>query len=136
MSGAGCSAGSKQSVGAISTRLEYESTQGWSAFYFPMLLVIAVAALLLLALRDRRAAGWLAVPAIWPSSQFHYSTMALPVMSPLLAVLLAIPDERAIAMWAQRLVPIAITLEVVRRLVTPWIAQRVMPRATAPGAST
>ena len=100
-------------LGSISSRLERESTQGGSAFYLPMLLAICVVALVLLALRDRRAAGWLTVPAIWPASQFHYSTMALPVMSPLLAVLLAYPYLR--------LTPVAIVLDVGRRLVTPWV---------------
>jgi hypothetical protein len=103
--------------GSISSRLEYESQQGGSAFYFPVLLAVTAVALLILALRDRRAAGWLAVPAVWPSSQFHYSTMALPVMSPLLAVLLAVPMSR--------LAPVAIILEVGRRLVEPWAARLV-----------
>ena len=100
-------------LGTISSRLEVESLQGLSAFYHPVLLAICVVALVLLALRDRRAAGWLAVPAIWPSSQFHYSTMALPVMSPLLAVLLAYPYLQS--------PPVAIVLDIVRRLVKPWI---------------
>ena len=108
-------------LGSISSRLEVESLQGLSAFYHPMLLAICVVALVLLALRDRRAAGWLAVPAIWPSSQFHYSTMALPVMSPLLAVLLAYPYLQ--------LPPVAIVLDIVRRLVKPSI-MRVL---TTPG---
>lgn len=102
-------------LGAISSRLAYESLQGLSAFYFPTLLTVAVVALVILAVRDRRAAGWLAVPAIWPSSQFHYSTMALPVMSPLLAVVLAVP--------MLRLPPVVIVLEVGRRLVWPRIAR-------------
>jgi hypothetical protein len=100
-------------LGAISSRLERESLQGLSAFYFPMLLAICIVALLLLALRDRRAAGWLTVPAIWPASQFHYSTMALPVMSPFLAVVLAYPYLR--------LPPVAIVLDIGRRLVTPLV---------------
>jgi hypothetical protein len=104
--------------GSISSRLESETQQGGSAFYFPLLLAVTVVALLILALRDRRAAGWLAVPAVWPSSQFHYSTMALPVMSPLLAVLLALPIAR--------LAPVAIILEVGRRLVGPWVGRFVM----------
>jgi len=107
--------------GAISSRLEYESIQGLSAFYFPILLAVTVVALLILALRDRRAAGWLAAPAVWPSSQFHYSTMALPVMSPLLAVLLSIPHLR--------LPPIVIILEVARRLIQPWVARQLAPDA-------
>jgi hypothetical protein len=104
--------------GSISSRLESETQQGGSAFYFPLLLAVTVVALLILALRDRRAAGWLAVPAVWPSSQFHYSTMALPVMSPLLAVLLSLPMAR--------LAPVAIVLEVGRRLVGPWVGRFVM----------
>ncbi len=104
--------------GAISSRLEYESLQGLSAFYFPVLLGVTGVALVILALRDRRAAGWLAVPAVWPSSQFHYSTMALPVMSPLLAVVLSIPHLR--------LPPVVIILEVARRVIQPWIVERFM----------
>ena len=111
--------------GEISSRLEYESLQGLSAFYFPVLLAVTVFALLILALRDRRAAGWLAVPAMWPSSQFHYSTMALPVMSPLMAVLLAIPHLR--------LPPVVIILEVARRLIQPWLVQQFLPEQSSPG---
>jgi len=102
-----------QQFGAISSRLEFESIQGFSAFYFPPLLVVLVVALALLALRDRQAAGWLAVPAIWPASQLHYSTMALPEMTPLLAFFLAIP--------ILRLPPEIILVEVVRRLLTPYL---------------
>jgi hypothetical protein len=112
-----------QLFGVISDRLARESLYGLSAFYVPPLLVAAVVALLILALRDRRAAGWLAVPAAWPASQFHYSTMALPVMSPLLAVLLAIP--------MLQLPPIAIILDIARRVVQPWIARRVLSRPAA-----
>lgn len=110
--------------GSISTRLESESLQGLSAFYFPALLAVTVLALVILALRDRRAAGWLAVPAVWPSSQFHYSTMALPVMSPLLAVFLAVPMLRQ--------PPVVIVLEVARRLVAPWVARQLMPPGRSP----
>jgi hypothetical protein len=98
---------------AISTRLQFESLEGYSAFYFPALLVVTVAALVILALRDRRTAGWLTVPAIWPASQLHYSTMVLPVMTPLLAFFLAIP--------ILRLPPEIIVVEIVRRLVAPSV---------------
>ena len=105
-----------EQFGSISSRLEYESLQGLSAFYFPFLLAATVAALLVLALRDRRAAGWLAVPAVWPSSQFHYSTMALPVMSPFLAVFLAVPMLRE--------PPVVIIVEVFRRLIAPLVIRQ------------
>jgi len=112
--------------GSISSRLESETQSGGSAFYFPVLLGVTVVALLILALRDRRAAGWLAVPAVWPSSQFHYSTMALPVMSPLVAVLLAIPQLR--------LPPLVIILEVARRLIEPWVRQQLANGQSPPTA--
>jgi hypothetical protein len=113
-----------QRFAAISNRLAIESLHGLSAFYVPGLLAVAVLALavLVLVVRDRRAAGWLAVPAAWPSSQFHYSTMALPVMTPLLAVLLAYPQ--------MQLPAIAIVLEVGRRLVTPWVTRLLAPVET------
>jgi hypothetical protein len=113
--------------GSISSRLESESEQGGSAFYFPVLLAVTAVALLILAVRDRRAAGWLATPAVWPSSQFHYSTMALPVMSPLLAVFLAVPIAR--------LAPVAIILEVGRRLVAPWVARLMMSGEPPPAGA-
>lgn len=99
--------------GDISTRLQFESLEGYSAFYFPGLLAVTIVALIVLALRDRRVAGWLTVPAIWPASQLHYSTLALPVMSPLLAFFLAIP--------ILRLPPEIIVVEVVRRLLAPSV---------------
>ena len=62
----------------------------------------------------------MAVPAAWPASQLHYSTMALPVISPLLAFFLAIP--------ILRLPPEIILVDIVRRLVAPelkaWLAGR------------
>jgi len=113
--------------GTISSRLEYESIEGFSAFYFPALLALTVVAVALLALRDRRAAGWLAVPAIWPASQLHYSTMALPVMSPLLAFFLAIP--------ILRLPPEIIIVEVVRRLLAPSVTGYLDRRRGESGSS-
>lgn len=93
--------------GAISARLAREFEGGYSAYYFPFLLVPTALALLLLARRDRRAAAWLAVPALWPASELHYATFAQPVMTPMLSVLLAVP--------AHFIAPIAITLYVLWR---------------------
>ena len=113
-----------QQFGAISSRLAYESIEGFSAFYYPALLVVLGLALALLAIRDRRAAGWLAVPALWPASQLHYSTMALPVMTPLLALFLAVP--------VLRLPPEIILVEIVRRLVAPYVSAFLAARRTIP----
>jgi hypothetical protein len=116
-----------EQFGEISARIASQSLHGLSAFYFPALLAVTLAALAILALRDRRAAGWLAVPAVWPASQFHYSTMALPVMSPLMAVLLAYP--------MLRLPPVVIVLEVVRRLLAPLVRLVQVPQAAGSSGS-
>ncbi len=109
--------------GSISNRLRIESGQGFSAYDVPALLAVCVVVLALLALRDRRAAGWLAVPAMWPATQLHYSTMALPVMSPLLAIFLAIPIFH--------LPPEIIVLEGIRRLVAPYVTGIIRRRRMA-----
>ncbi len=96
---------------AISARLAHQSSNGWSAFYTPMLLVPTAIALIFLWRRDPKAAAWLAVPALWPASEFHYSTFAQPVMTPLLAIPLAVPVQ-----W---LVPVAIIAYVIWRFVSP-----------------
>jgi hypothetical protein len=90
--------------GKISANLAQQSDNGYSAFYYPLLLVPAAVAIVLLWRRDAKAAAWLAVPALWPSTEFHYSTFAQPVMTPLLAVLLAVPTPQ--------LAPVAIMLYV------------------------
>jgi hypothetical protein len=105
-----------EEFGAISARLAYQSCNGWSAFYYPMLLVPTAIALILLWRRDPKAAAWLAVPALWPSSEFHYSTFAQPVITPLLAVPLAVP--------IQRLAPVAIIVYVIWRFVSPPVHAR------------
>ena len=91
-----------EQFGAISARLAQQSDNGYSAFYFPILLVPTAIAIILLWRRDAKAAAWLVVPALWPSTEFHYSTFAQPVMTPLLAVLLAVPTPQ--------LAPVAIVL--------------------------
>jgi hypothetical protein len=78
----------------ITERLNLEAAGGYSAWGLPLFsLLVVVAALVVLALVDRRSAAWLAVPALWPASQIHYSTFALPVITPALAFVLAIPQQ-------------------------------------------
>jgi hypothetical protein len=90
---------------------DYSQVQGWlvgathsgfSATRDVRLFAITAGALCLLALVDRRAAGWLAVPALWPISQFFYATFALPVITPALAAVLAVGAHPADAVvpWA------------------------------------
>jgi hypothetical protein len=96
-----------EQFGAISARLAQQSSNGFSAFFSLILLVPTAIAIILLWRRDPKAAAWLAVPALWPSSEFHYSTFAQPVMTPLLAVLLAVAIPQ--------LAPVAIMLYVLGR---------------------
>ena len=84
---------------------------GFSATRDPWLFVVVAAAIGALALIDLRAASWLAVPALWPAAEYFYATFALPVMTPLLAVLLAVPIKQ--------LPPIAIVLYVLWRFAGP-----------------
>ncbi len=77
--------------GEISARLDVESFGGYSATYLPILLVPTAAAIAALLLLRRPEGAWLAVPALWPSSEAHYATFALPVMNRWLAWTMAIP---------------------------------------------
>lgn len=108
--------------GTISARLAHGSGNGFSAFYYPLLLVPTAVAIVLLWRRDPKAAAWLAVPALWPATELHYSTLALPVMNPLLAVLLAIPIPR--------LPPVAIILYVIWRYAAEPVQRRLANWAT------
>jgi hypothetical protein len=85
---------------------DYKATQEWivwathggfSATRDPRLFAVTAIAIGALALIDSRAAGWLAIPALWPASQFFYATFALPLRSPWLAAALAVGSTRASA---------------------------------------
>ena len=100
---------------------DYSSTQDWivgathggfSAARDPRLLVVALAAIGVLALMDLRSAFWLAVPAVWPATQYFYATFALPLRSPWLAAALAVGVHRP-----QAGVPWAIIAYVLVRLI-------------------
>jgi hypothetical protein len=71
-------------------RLMDESAGGFSAYQYGLLVTALVGtAILVLAYFDRRAAGWLAPIAVWPASQIHWSTFAMPLRSLFLAAMLA-----------------------------------------------
>jgi type IV secretory pathway TrbD component len=75
---------------AVQTWLLAVTHGGWSAARDPRLFALTAAALAALAVVDRRAAGWLAVPALWPAAQYFYATFAMPLRSPWLGLLMAI----------------------------------------------
>jgi hypothetical protein len=70
-----------------------------SAWANPILLPVAVLALCTL---GWRRAWWLAIPVLWPQSQFHYAVIALPALSPLMAIgfSMPLPGSSAVAVIA------------------------------------
>jgi hypothetical protein len=77
-------------AGTVADAIHAESGGGVSAWGQPVLFPATVAALALLALVDLRAACWLAVPALFPTTQYYYAMFALPV-DPFLAAAMAFP---------------------------------------------
>jgi len=72
------------------TLLSEQSQGGMSAWFLPVLVPFTVVALLAM---GRRRASWWLIPALWPSTQWYYSLMALPVVTPLTAAILAAPVQ-------------------------------------------
>lgn len=82
--------------------------------------------MLALVLLGRRDGAWLLVPALWPSSQAHYSVFMLPVGSPVLALvfLAPVPASAAVAVIA-----LAVVRGFQRRLdPLSWLPERVRQR--------
>lgn len=77
--------------------LRSQTSGGLSAWQAPLLALPAVAALWVVGLE--RAAWWV-VPVFWPSTQYYYSSLALPALTPLSAMVLAaqFPGVPAVAL--------------------------------------
>jgi hypothetical protein len=67
---------------------------GMSATMLPWLMPIGCA---LLVLCGRERAAWLAVPVVWPATQFYYSTLAAPALrgASVAAAIMAVPVQGA-----------------------------------------
>ena len=74
--------------GDLSNALAEQSDGGLSATAIPWLIPIAVIALVA---AGRERAAWLSVPALWPATQWYYSTLAVPALTPIAAAVIAIP---------------------------------------------
>jgi hypothetical protein len=77
-------------AGTVQNTINAESKGGFSAWGRLYLLIPTVIALVVLACIDLRASAWLAVPALFPTTQYHYAIFALPV-DPFLAATMAFP---------------------------------------------
>ena len=102
---------------------------GFSATRDPRLFAVAAAAIGALVLIDRRAAGWLAVPALWPAAEYFYASFALPLRSPWLLAALAVTGSQADAY-----VPWAIVAYVVVRLAQAIDGSGARPADAADGS--
>ena len=86
------------------------SSQAWGKASSPLPLpLISAGALIALVLLGREKAAWLAVPVLWPSSQFHYRVLGLPAMTALLGFFGAMAGPGYLglgliiyAIWAKR----------------------------------
>jgi hypothetical protein len=74
----------------IASALATQSSGGMSASVSILSTLIAIAALILV---GRQRAAWLAVPGLWPSSQWYYATLAVPGLTPIAAALAAVPAQ-------------------------------------------
>lgn len=92
---------------------------GISAWGNPILMIGVAIALTRL---GPRLASWLAVPAVWPSTQLHYSTLALPAlaatranpMALLVAAILFAPENRGFPALATMVLAIGAILAALR----------------------
>lgn len=72
-----------------------ETDDGKGVSRVPWLIIPTVVALIAIGRRD---GAWLAVPALWPSSQLHYGIFALPAASPIFAAFAASPLDAPLAL--------------------------------------
>ncbi len=109
---------------------------GFSAAQDLRLFALTASALALLALIDTKAAGWLAVPALWPAAQYYYATFALPLRSPWLAAALVFggrPGEATVPWAINAYVACRLMLWLFRRARTSWPAFGAHGVESAPG---
>jgi hypothetical protein len=102
--------------GELGAALQQQSAGGLSATAIPALIPVALVALVLC---GRERAAWLAVPVVWPATQWYYSTLAVPALTPVAAALMAIPIPGVVVLAAA-----AVAFErhntTVGRLVADW----------------
>ena len=102
--------------GDLSNALAEQSDGGLSATAIPWLIPIALIALVA---AGRERAAWLSVPALWPATQWYYSTLAVPALTPIAAAVIAIPMPGA-AVVAAAIVAIQRRNTSLDRLIADW----------------
>ena len=110
-------------AGAVADAIHVESGGGVSAWGEPLLFAAAAVALGLLALVDLRAACWLAVPALFPTTQYYYAMFALPV-GPFLAAAMAFPWPGVPALVTIAYAAVRLALEIRQRRIASRLPRR------------
>lgn len=93
---------------------------GMSATMLPWLIPVGA---LLLVLCGRERAAWMAVPVVWPATQFYYSTLAVPALrgASVAAAIMAVPAQGAPVLAAAVLAWQAKNFSIAR-LKEAWVA--------------
>jgi hypothetical protein len=92
---------------SVTASLSDQSDGGMSATATPVLIPVAVVALLVM---GRQRAAWWIVPVLWPSTQWYYASLAMPGATLISAVIVAIPVP-----WSSTLAAALVAAEVVIR---------------------
>jgi hypothetical protein len=79
-------------AGTVQSSINAESNGGLSAWGRPYLFIPTAVAIGVLWLLDGRAAAWLIVPALFPTTQYYYAMFTLP-LDPFLAAAMAFPAQ-------------------------------------------
>ncbi len=101
---------------AIAASLAEQSDGGMSALAIPLLIPVAVVALVLM---GRRRAAWWVVPVLWPSTQWYYTSLVMPATTLLAAFVVAVPVPFATTLGA-----VVVAAEIV------WRSRRAPPADT------
>jgi hypothetical protein len=72
-------------------RVQSRGGMGLGAISWPLIVPVLIAAVVSLALAGRDRAAWLAVPVLWPSTQWYYGSLAIPGLLPFAAAVMALP---------------------------------------------
>ena len=110
---------------SIVDALHVQSDGGMSALAIPVLIPIAVVALVLM---GRERAAWWIVPVLWPSTQWYYASMVMPGATLLGAAVVSIPTP-----WSATIAAAMVAGEVVwRRRRTIRVAPLGAPQVPIP----